>query len=455
MDNTQEQEINLKDLLFYILHKWRLVILCAFVLVFLVGGYKLGKAMLHQRDKAYITEQQEKYEQNMLEYQQTKEGYESTINNLTANIEYEEKYEKNSVLFKMDPYNKWVATVDFFIKMSEDNDGRIITVDPADSIVKAYASSIKKGDYLNDLSKKIGIKESYLKELISVGADNDGNMTTVSIAFEDKEGAQEILNAVLEHLNAMYSEVNTRLGDHNIIIMNQNVAAKVDQDLADSQKSRADNLSDMHIKVEEAQKLMDELQKPQEPASLSVKGEVKSVIKYSILGGMIGAFLIVFFYCVVYILNSRLYSSEILKSRYGIKILGAFMPKRKKRSFSGIDSLLDKLEGKEYICEETVYQRIIANISNNTESGQNILLTGTVEEETLRGFLDKLEEMLPELHFEIGIDMNKNPETLTKLLKVDGMILIEKCGLSKYNDIQEELEAIYNLNQKVIGSIVL
>ena len=148
-------------------------------------------------------------------------------------------------------------------------------------------------------------------------------------------------------------------------------------------------------------------------------------------------------------------SSNELKNRFDIKILGAFTKERKKRAFSGIDSWLDRLEGKGYISEETVYERIAANTANYTEKGQVILLTGTTEGDILSSVESKLKEKLPDIHFEVAVDMNKCPETLTRLPKVDGVILIEKCGVSKYDDILKELEAVYNLNKKVIGCIVL
>lgn len=455
MDNMVEREIDLKDLMFFILNKWRLILVCTLALSVLIGGYKITTSFSQQNNKEYIADLQKKYDDDLKQYKLTKDGYESYIKKLNENIAYEETYQKKSVAFKLDPNNKWAATVDVFVKMDEDTNNNSITVDPADSVTKAYASVFSNGSLLEQLSQKMGIETQYLNELIDITTDYDGNMISVTASYESQEGAQEILNTILDSLDGMHNDISNSLGAHEIIVMKQNVILTSDKLLADNQKDKVNNLIDMRNKLDETENALTAMVKPTEPSNLSIKGIIKSGIKYACLGGVIGLFVPTFMYCIIFMFNQRLYSAEELKNRYRVRILGAYTRERKKRVFSGVDRFLDKLESKEYCSEEMIMKKIMANTSNYTENGQTILLTGTVNEEELKGFKDKLVKMLPEVHFDMSMDMNNHPETLTKLLKVDGIILIEKCGESKYNDIQKQLESIYNLNQKVIGFIVL
>ena len=39
-NNVYEQEIDLKDLIFAVLHRWRMILAAAVVLALLLGGYK-------------------------------------------------------------------------------------------------------------------------------------------------------------------------------------------------------------------------------------------------------------------------------------------------------------------------------------------------------------------------------------------------------------------------------
>lgn len=455
MDNRYEQEINLKELFFYILRKWRPIIFCTIIALILLGGYKFSKAFFSQRNQTYVDFIQEQYDKELKEYKTSKKGYERTINTLTNTIEYEEQYENDSILFNIDSNNKWVASVDVFIQISVSQNNTFINVDPADSIVKAYMSAIGNGSFLEQLSKKLNIDTPFVNELIGVEADNEGNVLSISVTYKDEEGAKEIIDTILEALDSMYAKVHDDLGEHSMVIMNQNIGMEIDQELADRQKKRVDDLEVMRKKLVETQNALDELIEPQKPSALSISTAIKTGIKFGIIGAITGVFVTIFIYCVIYVMSSKLHSAEELKNRFNLKILGAFMQEREKRAFSQVDNLIDKLEGSKKVSEVIAYQRVTANISNYSEKGQTILLTGTVNQDEMISVINKLRQMLPDIKLETGFDMTKNPETLKKLSKVDAVILIEKIGYSKYSDIQEELESIYDLSQKVIGCIVL
>lgn len=458
MEQSNEQEIDLKDLLFFVLHKWRIVLSTALILAVLIGGYKLGKGLLEQQNEDYIARIEKQYETDKKDYKQKKDTYESNIQNLTADIQNAEEYQANSILQKIDPYNKWVASADVFIKMDniqQENSTNIYDSDPADSVLKAYESAVKKGIEIQNLSKEKGLDLKYLKELIRVIPDYQSNMLTVTATDTDAAGAQEILDIIIKSLKNKYSDVQQNLGEHSIIVMNQNLSTKSDPDLAETQKSRIENLTSIRQNLEDAKTKLEELKEPGTPTILSSIGLLKSGAKYGVLGGVVGGFLACFLISVLFCLNSKVYNSDELKTRFGIIIMGSFIKKREKRAFSKFDSLLDKLEGKEYITDSAVYERIAANIGIYTEKNLLILLTGTAKEDDINRITMELKERLPDLRFESAMDMNKYPETLTKLPKADGIILIETSGVSKYNMIQNELETITSIKKNVIGCIIL
>jgi capsular polysaccharide biosynthesis protein len=458
MDNVYEQEIDLKDLLFFILHRWRIVLLMALILSVLVGGYKLGKGLLQQQNENYITSIEKQYETDKRDFEQNKDTYENSIKNFTDVIHYAEEYQANSILQKIDPYNKWVASADVFVKMEDIQQENRISVydsDPADSVLKAYESAVKKGIEIQNLSKEKGLDLKYLKELIRVIPDYQSNMLTITATDTNEAGAQEILDVILKSLKEIYPDVQQNLGGHSIVVMNQNLSTKADTDLAETQKSKIENLTSMRHSLEDTEKKLEELKEPEAPATLSSKGLLKSGIKFGVLGGVAGGFLACFFASVLFCLNNKVYNSDELRTRFGIKILGSFIRKREKRIFTKIDSLLDKLEGIEYITDTAVYERIAANIGIYTEKNQLILLTGTAMEADINRVTSDLKERLPDLRFETAGDMSKYPETLTKLTKVDGIILVESTGLSKYNMIRNELDTIESIKKNVIGCIIL
>lgn len=454
MNNSYEQEIDLRDLIFYIVKRWRPIFLIAVIFAALIGGYKLSKGVLKSQDKQYMADLQETYESDLKNYQMTKEGYVRKIDTLSKNIDYEEDYEKNSILFQLDPYKKWVAKTNIFIKIDGENDV-ISLVDPADSLVKAYSAIIKSKSTLEEAYKENNIELRYLRELLNIEADYNSNIISISVTYKDGEGAQKILDSILESVKVSQNDVESNFSSHSIIFMNKETSTVADQSLADRQNERIESLTEMQKNLEETQLALDNLKEPQSNTDLSFKGVLKSVFKYSVMGGAFGVFLTAFFLCIIYVFNPKLRLADEFTSRFGIKILGEYPKEEKKHKLSGIDNWLNRIEGKQAFSREDVLKRIIASISIYSEKDQTILLTGTAELDLLKNIESELKENFNKLTFELGADMNLNPETLTKLPAIDSVILVEKCGVSKYKDIESQIETIYSLDKKIIGCIIL
>ena len=56
MDSYQnyEQEIDLKDLMFAVLRRWRPIILIAIIFAFLLGGFKAVRGLGQMKDAEYV-----------------------------------------------------------------------------------------------------------------------------------------------------------------------------------------------------------------------------------------------------------------------------------------------------------------------------------------------------------------------------------------------------------------
>ncbi|SET90928.1 hypothetical protein SAMN05443270_1987 [Lacrimispora sphenoides] len=457
-NNMYEQEIDLKDLIFAVFRKWRLILFIAIILAFLSGGYKCVKELMNHQDEEYSSELKARYDSDVEQYEQAKSGYEWNIEKLTASIDYQEQYRENSILMKVDPYNEAAAAVDIFIQVPElpqENGITIMPVDPADGIVKAYASGIVQGTVLKSVSKQTGIDLLYLKEMVKVTTDYDGNMLNVSVIYTDEEGAEEILEGLLDLIESSYTEIQTNLGQHTIAIMNQDIGTVVDQSLVDYQKKKLTDLTETKENLDEAEKALKELKEPEQPVALSKRSTLKAGIKYGVFGGFLGAFLIVFGVCVVFVMSGRLNVDGDLKGRFRLRFLGGFTDKKEKKVFSGVDAWLDRLEGKEYVTDEVVFDMLAANLGNMANKGTSVIFTGTVSDEALSDLVEKLRDRLPELRLEYAADMTRNASTLLKIPEIDEIILVEMRKVSRYREIEKEIEMVSNLKRDFMGYIVL
>lgn len=457
-NNIYEQEIDLRDLMFAVFRKWRLIVLFALIFSVFLGGYKCVKELINQNNEEYVAELKEQYATDQTKYEQSKKGYESDIESFNASITNQEEYKEKSILLKVDPYNKGTASVDVFVKMSEipDNSGVTVTsVDFADGVIKAYASAIQQGGFLEDISREMGIELIYLKELITVTTDYDSNMLNVSVAYTDKEGAGKILDEILKNLKTMYPDIQEHLGQHNLSVMNQNVGVMTDQTLADYQKLKVEDLTATNKKLEDTEKALKGLEEPAKPVVLSRMSIVKEGVKYGILGCFIGAFLVAFCVCIVYVMNGKINTDEDLKNRFALKHMGSFAQTRIKRALSGIDIWLDRLEGREIISDEMVVDIISANILGMINKGESVFLTGMVEEARLTNLTDKLQQRLSEVTVGFGTDILHNAVSLKNLQQYDTVILVESRRQTKLRKIEKEIELVRNMKKEILGYIVM
>lgn len=457
-NNIYEQEIDLKDLIFAVFRRWRTIIIFAFIFTILFGGYKCVKELINQNNEEYVAELKKQYNTDLEKYEKYKKAYEQDIDSINTSVANQEEYKKKSVLLKLDPYDKGTASVDIFVKMVEVPESAGITVtsvDSADSVVKAYASAIQHGNFLEDISKKMRIDLIYLKELVTITTDYDSNMLNVSVSYTDKEGAGEILDVILDHLKSMYPEIQKNLGKHNLSIMNQDIGVVTDPKLVDYQKEKVEDLANTNKNLEDTEKALKELQKPEKPVALSKMAIFKVGVKYGSLGCIAGVFLSTFYVCIIFLMNGKLNTDEGLKNYFGLKHLGSFAYIRKNKTLSGVDMWLDRLEGRESASDDSVCDIISANILGMLNKGNSVFLTGMVEEYYLSNLVEELQKRLPELKLGFGSDIIHCAATLQNLQQYDTIILVEARIQSKIREIEKEIETVRNMKRGILGYIVM
>ncbi len=96
--NAYEQEIDLKDLMFVVLHKWKITIAIAMVFAILLGGVKGALTYRSESDPEVIEQREEDYQNALIQYERDTAAYNREIKNLTEDISNQEDYLNNSVL---------------------------------------------------------------------------------------------------------------------------------------------------------------------------------------------------------------------------------------------------------------------------------------------------------------------------------------------------------------------
>ena len=202
-----------------------------------------------------------------------------------------------------------------------------------------------------------------------------------------------------------------------------------------------------------------ELEELEEPANtlLSKRSILKSSIKYAFLGGVLGVFMVVFFICVVFLMSDKLVNEKELKRRYGIMVLGVFRRQEKKRLFSFVDRLVDRMEGtaERELADAQTFEVAAANAGNYIEDSRNVLLVGTVADQAIKMVQDGLAPLLNGVTLSVGGNLGRDAQAIKKAASCDAVIVVEKRNKSGFGEIEQELDVIRSLGKKVIGCIVL
>ena len=194
------------------------------------------------------------------------------------------------------------------------------------------------------------------------------------------------------------------------------------------------------------------------PYILGVSGtSLGSVIKYAILGLLVGFILPCLFYFFQYILDSRLRSEEELAGRYGLYSLGSlYCPVRK--DDTAIDRLLNTWEGFSAPAEpDKEYALLASRLQAIAEPDvKRLMLTGTIDEASLRTVAEQLEKALPDGRFELILapQLLYNAEAM-KTMKDCSLILAEAKDVSKISELDKLMSFARKCNLHFLGAILL
>lgn len=446
------QEINVKDLMFTILRKWKLIVLFAVIFACLLGGYKGFSTYKNSTNTEAIEEAEKKYNEELLEYEESTVNLEKEISNIITDIEEQEEYLDKSIWLKVSPYDICEARADVYVT----TDYTIMpgmnyqNVDYAETILQVYQSLLTSNEVKETLALKAGTEPKYLNELLTIS--RSGRIITIKVDHINREEAQAVLDDAIAWVNSLKPQVVATIGEHTISVVNSSTSSRVDLSHMDTQEKQEQKLVDLKASLEAKQKELSELEEPKLD-EFNNKSIIKPMIKFAVIGGVLGAGLVVMVVCVIFAATETVYSAKELKNRYGVKVLGALPTKEYK---CPIDRLLNRLEGRVFEEDEVVRNGLLAqNVRNAMGEVKKLLVLGTADCVHVEAVAKALEAELPEIKVIAGGNLLKDVNTLKKLPECDCVVLVEACGVSKYGDIALEIEKANDLGKSVVGCVVI
>lgn len=455
----KDRELNLKSLVYSIARRWRQMLVAALVLALALGGYRGWGSLSVVTNPQTQEALQQAYEANYGRYLGQVETLNTKIAMVEEDISQQGEYLENSVLMQIDHRNAWLATLSVYVQAENDRvvSGGQDAYTLSDVIADAYRAAVTDSRLLSQAAEELGIEVKYLRELISTPSQDEddrqkGPLITVVVRGRDEDCVDKTVNALLTCLDQLQGEVRKSMGKHTVNVVSCSATAAVDEELADIQKNANDRLLEYTSILEDYQFSLQQIAAPMMP-DLSVTSAVKSMIKYAVVGFLCGVFLVAVWGCVCYVAGDKVYAAEELKSRFGLTLLGKAAVRARKRCC--IDRWLDRIENRGKTEEEGAMDVICANVSNHCPEGTTLLVAGTAGDTEVEQLAQTLSAKLPGRTILWGGSLLDCVSAIQGLSQCDGVVLVERCGISRYSLVKSQVETVLSVNKRLIGCVTL
>lgn len=486
---NHEEEIDLIQLAFSILHKYRQILMTVVICAVLAAGFGLAKNAYssYAAGKAADSEDvavaksaaQQKYDEEMLAYREEKTKHDTNvqqyqeellenqqaIESTKIKIQNTQEYLDNSVLNTIDPYNVPVAQADLYVS----TDYKIMpgmdyqNVDYTDAVLKAYSSLITNSETMDKVAKTVGMEERYLRELVSVSGDSSTRLLTIRAYGADEATANKILDALLVRMEEVRPTIQSTVGSHSIAQLTRTSTVSVMTWLRDNQQQNRDDLTNLQNQVttleaadrvleqsiEDEQQALEAMELPKKPKEA---GKLKMVILGALLGGVLACGVVV----VKFLLDGMVYSASELNRSTGLPVLGALASDRTKKA-GKLDAKLYQMEGRPDGSADAEMLCLMAQtIRSRAPEAKNILVTGDLPADQLEALAAALQatEPLRGQSVTAAESILKAAATVPHVVAADAIVLAADCTVTRTNAVREQNEKITRLGKQILGCIV-
>lgn len=454
-NTNYEQEIDLKDLMYVVAKKWRLVIGVALVLAVIMGVYKAGAVKLAS-DVEISAKEMETYESALNSYELQKASIEKQLTEAQRLLTAETNFLDTSPLMQLDSEKAVKLKYEIEILQSDMTSEGEVNETTIQQIVEGYVFKISSS-WMEEAALRLDMGVKELAAIVSVSGDVYTNRVILNAYATSQKDAEEILGTFTTIISENQNALNVEFGDHTAVKASEYLSHNVSQEIFTKQSSYINQINSVKETIAKLEKEKTELDKtkPKMP-EVAKPSAIDSGIKYMVFGFVLGGFMVAFFISVMYIMSDKPRNLKDITRRYGVKGLGEFITEEKQTSFNEVDNWIDKIFGcnKKLDMNEEM-QIISANVNNYIpKDAKKILVSGSASAEWIEKITKQLSDSNSEKCFEASVGFATNHQTLEKLPNIDAVVLVEEKGLTTNSDIEAELSILRNMNKVVVGVVL-
>lgn len=459
-----EREINLMELFWNILLGWRQIICLGILFALLISGMKyfMGIRSYQASQNINIEEIREELEKEELE--KLADAVEMQVR-----IDDYEKYMEKSALMQIDPYEKPVVELQYYVESDYIiNYTKDSKRDYTNEVTSLYCNYINSGEMAQKVIDEAGLsvsKEDF-RELVDV-TQNAGTIN-ISICYLDAGKLMDISNVVKSLLQQKSTELQ-KIGSHTLEIINESQNVIVDSTLIDRKGTMANSVTSLKSQLQTIKKDMSNEQLTVFEADMEeLRGEEKEEeekpgfsIVFVILGAIVGMFLACAWIVCKVVFAARLQNSEEISSMYRVRLLGEVTIFSGKKPFLPVIDrwiLAVKNRRRKSMEMEKQIEFTSTNIALfcKQQDITCIYMTGSEYENVDAAVLKKIKEKLAKQNIDVkdGENISYNAASLQTCTEVGNVLFVEQVGRSLYNELHNEIDLAKEQKCNILGAVI-
>lgn len=461
MNAEYDERISLEGLFSRILVRWKLIIL--FAIIFGLVGMGLYYLSYRKAQKEYKPETGGNT--GTATVIDGFENYDELLDNIDKEIESKLAYLKDSVLAKVNSSDAYVARVNYYITVEEENIDISAEI-PAEyfeviqnkvkNIISSIRTAITTSIDMKIISEEMGIKEGHIYELIGTST-NDYNVLNISARYMDREGAEKILQYIIDNMGVQLDELKKAYGDFDLKMVSKDVRTELRNNMWWNEK--ADEINKLMTTRTNLLKNKANLEAEAETAPAKPKLSKKKMLLQGIVYGAAGAVLCAVVLAAYLLLSGKLLAPSEVNGELGLKELAYFpqthLGKRKIKGLTYRFANAGRGLSKDMSYDD-YYLIALSELGGNDGNSKKIGLIGDVSRDVLEDLGKALEEKDEKGNEFIALPaLSENVSSRKALNECDSVILVNMIEKSRVKKIRKLMEIVDGREIEVKGSITL
>ena len=425
-DYEVEREIDIKDLCFSLLKKWKTILIGAVVIWVLICGYGLMKTKKSSSEtisKRNLTDEEiENVENAYFSYQQALKSRKIILSKV-----------KGSAIAQINSDEAVGRMISYVIESDIDNvysyykNINVFTIDEQKQIIEACNFDDDTNN-IDDLVKIDGKEREYIAGV----SDNTKMKTTMTVyIYANSDSACDTIESILEdHIEGKSSITGATCNKL------ESVSGIETYYISDTQTNLTNELDEVNNKIYDLENITYLSDDEIKYYSLLVEeSKPFNLKKYGVVGIAGGLFVMCFIYAMIYVLSDKVHATDDFKA-YGVDSIGT------------VDYSKDDVSKEMWLVSSIIS---FMKLHELTKLYISLDYKNDKIDSTLNTFTNELKQQGVDTI--IG-DPLTNSESFNELTSSEAVVLFETAEQSKYDSVGKIIDLAKRQNIRLVGSIV-